>query len=72
MHQELKLLIVGLILVTFSILLAGSMRDCVDSFIQLTVPVTEKSLSGAYLFLWRLFYFILILSLLTIASICLV
>jgi len=72
MHRELKLLIVGLILGVFSILVASSFRDLIDSFIQLTVPVTDRALSGGYLFLWRLFYFILILALLIIASICLV
>jgi hypothetical protein len=72
-HHQIQLLIVGLILGTFAILIASAFRDVLDAFLQMTVPISEKSLgSGPYLFLWRIFYFVLILSLLIIASISLV
>lgn len=69
-HHQLKLLIVGLILGTFAILIASAFRDVLDAFLQMTVPITEKSLgSGGYLFLWRLLYFLIVLALLVIVSI---
>jgi hypothetical protein len=72
-HQEIKLLIVGLIIGTCSIVLAGSFRDVIDAVFQMTVPVSEKQLgTGGYLFLWRFCYFIIALSILIMISILLV
>ncbi len=72
-HHQIKLLIVGLILGTFAILIASAFHNVLDAFLQMTVPISEKALSsGGYLFLWRLFYFFIILALLIIASITLV
>lgn len=72
-HKEFKLLIVGLIIGCFSIFLASSGRDLLDSFIQLVIPVSDRAISGGgYLFAWRVCYFLLIVALLVIASICLV
>lgn len=68
-HHQVKLIIVGLLLGTFAILIATSFRDVLDAFLQMTVPITEKALgSGGYLFLWRFFYFLIILALLVIVS----
>ena len=72
-HHEIKLLLVGLILGSCSIILAGSFRDLLDAMFQMTVPVSEKSLgTGGYLFLWRLFYFLIVLAILFVFSILLV
>lgn len=72
-HHEIKLLIIGLVVGSCSIILAGSFRELLDALFQMTVPVNEKSLgSGGYLFLWRLFYFLIILSILICVSIILI
>jgi hypothetical protein len=71
-HNELKILVIGLILGTFSLLIASAFRDALDAFLQMSVPVSERALgNGIYLLLWRICFFLIILALLAIASICL-
>lgn len=71
-HHQIKLLVVGLILGSFAILIASAFRDLFDSMLQMAIPVSERVLgTGGYLFLWRLAFFLIILSLFIIASILL-
>jgi hypothetical protein len=64
---------VALIIGTFSIFTASSIRELFESLLQISVPLGEKSIGGGTLLVWyRLFYFLIILSLLVIVSVLLV
>jgi H+/Cl- antiporter ClcA len=72
-HREIKTIIVALVVGSCSIVMAGAFRDAFDAVLQMTVPVNERALgTGAYLFLWRFFYFLIALALLILLSILLV
>jgi hypothetical protein len=71
--NEVRLLIVGLVLGSLAISIAAAFRDCFDTALQIFVPVNDKLLgSGWYLLLYRLFLFLIILSMLVALSILLV
>jgi len=64
---------VALFIGTFSIFAASSFRDLIDSVLQISVPLGEKSIHGGVLLVfYRLFYFLIIISLLVIVSVLLV
>ena len=71
--NNIWVIFVALIIGTFSIFTASSVRELFESLLQISVPLSEKSLNGGVLLVWyRLFYFLIILSLLVIVSILLV
>jgi hypothetical protein len=68
--KEIKLLLVAALLATISIVFASALRDLLDSSLQMMVPISEKQIqTPGYLFLWRLFFFFIILALLVALSI---
>lgn len=58
---------------TFSIFTAASFRDFADAIFQISVPLSEKSISGGSLLVaYRFFYFLIFLAVLVLLSIVLV
>jgi hypothetical protein len=73
LSNNVYLLLVGLLIGTFSIFAASSFRDFVDGLLQLSVPLSEKSLSGgSVLVAYRLLYFLIILAILVALSVILI
>jgi hypothetical protein len=71
--NHLWLIIVGLLLGTFSIFSASSFRDFFYALYEMIVPMSEKSLQGGVLLvMYRFFCFLIITSLFVIASVALV
>ena len=70
--NEIRLLVVGLIVGSTSILVASAARDLLDAFLQQIVPVNEKYLSGWSTVGWRLCYALLLVALLVVLTIALV
>ncbi len=70
-HNQIRIVIIGLIIGTFSILAASSFRDAFDAVLQVATPIGERSLSGGgMLVAYRTCYFLIILAILIAATIC--
>jgi len=62
-YKQVKLIIVGLIVGTFSIFAASSFRDLVEAILQVATPLGSHSLAGgSVLVAYRVCYFLIILS----------
>lgn len=71
--QQIVIIIVSLIIGTFSLLAAGSFREFMDSILQISVPIGEKSLQGGMMLVaYRFCYFLIILAILVAVSVILV
>lgn len=71
--NNIWVVIAALFLGTFSVFAASSFRDLMDSILQISVPLGERSVNGGVLLVfYRLFYFAIIISLLVIVSVLLV
>lgn len=70
MYNQVKLIVIGLIIGTFSIFAASSFRDFMDSILQIATPIGERSLAGgAILVAYRFCYFLIILAILVAVSV---
>lgn len=69
--RQVKIILVGLLIGTFSLLSASAFRDCVDSVFQVAVPIGERALGqGGMLIAYRGCFFLIILALLVAATVC--
>ena len=71
--SQIIIIIVSLIIGTFSLLAAGSFREFIDSVLQVSVPIGEKSLQGGMMLVgYRFCYFLILLAILVAVSVILV
>jgi hypothetical protein len=69
--KQVKVIVIGLLIATFSLFAATSFRDWVDSVLQVAVPIGERSLSGGGMIVaYRACYFLIILALLVAVTVC--